>query len=344
MARMTTASDENFRIKGLAMKRGKRSQTRIRVAEQADGSWVEIPVIALRGARPGPVFVTSAAVHGDEINGIEIVTKFANLLDLRRLKGTVVVLPVQNPLAVQAQHRYAVSTFLRSPLDQSPADPWAAFPGNPHGNTAARVAHVLYSQFMRHADYLIDIHTPTTGGRYAPFAFLPPPRVGPVSERCLELAKVFGADFILQTEHGVYVMEESPHVVLARMGKIAFGVEVGEGGHIHPEDTKRALQGLNNVLCAIGMMPGRVKSLGRKMVIKDQFVIRATRAGMMERFCKLNQNVKKGQLLAVVTNMFGEVVELVRSPRAGRVVRVATFPIISAGERVAQLGVPLTRR
>jgi predicted deacylase len=340
MARKTTASDERFRIEGLTLRRGKRSQTRIPVAEQADGSWVELPVIALRGAKPGPVFVASAAVHGDEINGIEIVTKFANGLNLKRLRGTVVVLPVQNPLAVQAQHRYAVSTFLRSPLDQSPADPWAAFPGNPSGNTAARVAHVLYSRFMRHADYLIDIHTPTTGGRYAPFAFLPPPRVGAVSRRCLELAKVFGADFILYTEHGVYVMEESPHVVLARAGKVAFGVEVSEGSHIHPEDTKRAIEGLNNVLSAIGMMPGKVKSLGRKMVIKDQFVIRANRAGLLDRRCELNQNVKKGQLMGIVSNMFGEVVEEVRAPRAGRVVRVATFPIVSAGERVAQLGVP----
>lgn len=341
MAGKLTTSDERLRIDGLTLRRGKRSQTRIRVAEQADGSWVELPVIALRGAKPGPVFVTSAAVHGDEINGIEIVTKFANGIDLRRLKGTVIVLPVQNPLAVQAQHRYAVSTFLRSPLDQSPADPWAAFPGNPNGNTAARLAHVLYHRFMRHADYLIDIHTPTTGGRYAPFAFLPPPKVGAISRRCLELAKAFGADFILYTEHGVYVMEESPHVVMARAGKVAFGVEVSEGSHIHPEDTKRAILGLNNVLSAIGMLPGKVKSVGHKLVIKDQFVIRANRAGLLDRQCRLNQTVKKGQVLAVVRNMFGEVVEEVRSPRAGRVVRVATFPIVSAGERVAQLGVPL---
>ncbi|MFO0998580.1 MAG: succinylglutamate desuccinylase/aspartoacylase family protein [Alphaproteobacteria bacterium] len=340
MAERLIASDERLRIEGLTLRRGKRSQTRIRVAEQADGSWVELPVIVLRGSKPGPVFVTSAAVHGDEINGIEIVTRFAGALNLRRLKGTVIVLPVQNPLAVQAQHRYAVSTFLRSPLDQSPADPWAAFPGNPDGNTAARVAHLIYNRFLRHADYLIDIHTPTTGGRYAPFAFLPPPKVGAVSRRCLELAKAFGADFILYTEHGVYVMEESPHVVMARAGKVAFGVEVSEGSHIHPEDTKRAIQGLTNVLIAVGMIPGKVKRLGHRLVIKDQFVIRASRAGLLERHCQLNETVRKGQVLATVRNMFGEVVEEVRSPRAGRVVRVATFPIVSAGERVAQLGVP----
>jgi predicted deacylase len=336
-----TASDETLRIEGMALKRGTREHRRMPVAEQADGSWVELPVIVLRGAKPGPVLLLGACVHGDEINGIDIVTKFANATDLKALKGTVIILPVQNPLAVQAQHRYAVSTFLRSPLDQSPADPWAAFPGDPLGNTAARVAYAIHTKFMRHADYIIDIHTPTTGGRYAPFAFMPPPRVGKAAKAALELAKIFGPDFILYTEKGVYVMEESPHVVLARQGKIAFGVEVSEGSHIHPEDTKRALAGLRNVMCKIGMLSGKVKKIGRCMVIKDQAVVRVNRAGLLQRLCELNDEVKKGQIVGIVTNVFGEKVEEVRAPLSGRVVRVATFPIVSAGERVCQLGVPL---
>ena len=80
--------------------------------------------------------------------------------------------------------------------------------------------------------YLIDIHTPTTGGRYAPFAFLPPPDAGAPAEAAEAMAKAFGADYILSTTEGLYVSEQSPHVVMARRGATAMGVELGEGGRL----------------------------------------------------------------------------------------------------------------
>jgi len=76
---------------------------------------------------------------------------------------------------------------------------------------ASLIAHKLYSELMQHADYLVDIHTPTTGGRYAPFAFLPPTRVGSIVEESEKMAKSFGADFVLATNEGVYVQDSNPH-------------------------------------------------------------------------------------------------------------------------------------
>ena len=118
----------------------------------------------------------------------------------------------------QAQHRVFVGHYLKSPLDQSPNDPWISFPGDANGNMAAQLAHFLFDRLMRHADYLIDIHTPTTGGRYAPFAFLPPPDAGAAAVAAEAMAKAFGVDYILSTDQGLYVSEQSPHVVLARRG------------------------------------------------------------------------------------------------------------------------------
>jgi len=340
MSSRPSDSDATLAIEGLALERGTREQTRLRALELADGAWVEIPLIVLRGRHPGPVFYLGAAFHGDEVNGVEIVTRLAGSIDPRELSGTLLVVTAQNPLALQVQHRYFIGHMLKSPLDQSPADPWAAFPGDRRGNMASLIAHTLFSRLVRHAHYLIDIHTPTTGGRYAPFAFLPPPKCGPIVGRAEELARTFGADFILAAESGVYVQDVNPHTVAAHRGTVAFGVELGEGGRIYPEETERGLRGLRNVLRAAGMLAGAVESFGRGLVIGSMTVVRAGRGGLMRRLVELNEDVREGQVVATITDLFGTLVEEITAPHGGPVVRVAIFPIVSAGERVIQLGVP----
>ena len=333
-------SDATLRIEGLDLSRGKRAETRLRTLELADGSWLELPVIVLRGVKPGPVFYLGAAFHGDEVNGVEIATRFAREIDLAHLRGTLIVAPAQNPLALQAQHRYFVGHFLKSPLDQSPADPWVSFPGDADGNIAAQIAHKLFHVLMRHADYLIDIHTPTSGGRYAPFAFLPPPDVGTAAEAAETMAKDFGADFILSTREGLYVSEQSPHVVMARQGATAMGVELGEGGRLEGEITDRGLRGLRNVFRRIGMLPGAIEKFGRNHVIRSMHVVRAKRGGIVQRRVDLLDDVREGDVVATITNVFGEQTEEIRAPISGPIVRIGTFPIVSAGERVIQIGVP----
>lgn len=334
-------NDKGLKIPGLEVARGTRGFTRIRVLEMADGARVEIPVIVARGEKPGPIFYMGAAFHGDEVNGVEIVARLAQEVDLAALSGTVIAVPVQNPLAFQVQHRYYVGHVMRSPLDQSPADPWVCFPGEADGNMAMRIAHVIFNTLMRHADYYIDIHTPTTGGRYAPFAFLPPPRVGEIVEKSEAMARAFGADFILKTNDGVYVQEPNPHTICARLGKIAMGIEIGEGGRLEADQVQRGVDGLENVLRHVGMLPGAVHKTGRQMVIRDQHVVRATRGGLHHRHVELNQDLKRGDLCSTIVDVTGNVVEEIRAPIDGAVVRIATVPIVNEGDRVVQLSVPV---
>ena len=109
---------------------------------------------------------------------------------------------------------------------------------------------------MRHCHYMVDVHTPTTGGRYAPFAFLPPTRCGNVVREAEGLAAAFGADYILANDKGMYVGEKNPHTVLAERGVPAFGaVEIGEGGRVDEEDMSAACSGVYNVLKKVRMLP-----------------------------------------------------------------------------------------
>jgi predicted deacylase len=339
MLEMRAQSDHRLDISGLTIDRGERQKFRLPVLELVDGSRVELPVMVIRGAKPGPTFYLGSAFHGDEINGVHIVARLARELDPTKLSGTVIVVPAQNPLALQVQHRYYLGHFARSPLDQSPADPWVCFPGERHGNMANQIAGTLFSELMQHADYMVDVHTPTSGGRYAPFAFLPPSSAGaPVSE-AEDLARAFGADFVLATDQGVYVQDTSPHVVMAKRGAVALGLEVGEGGQLDDAVTERGLRGLRNMLETLGMLEGESRDFGRKLVISSMTVVRAQRGGLLNRRVGLNDEVKKGQVVATISDLFGETVEEIEAPHDGPVVRIATFPAISAGERVVQLGV-----
>jgi uncharacterized protein len=331
--------DERDEFAGLRVDRGQRDQKRMRVAELADGSWVELPLMVIRGASPGPVLYIGAAFHGDEVAGVEIVGRLVSQLDPRSVRGTLLVVPVQNPLAFQVQHRYFVGHMLHSPMDQNPADPWASFPGDPNGNLAALIAHALFEQLMRHAHFMIDIHTPTTGGRYAPFAFLPPTRCGSVVGEAEKLARAFGADYILANDKGMYVGDKNPHTVLAERGITAIGVEIGEGGRVEEADVSVGLRGLMNALKHMGMLAGEPESFGRQIVIRTMEVTRANRGGLLHLHVQLNDDIDQGQHVASVVSPFGEIVEQIHARRSGPVVRIATVPIVSSGERVVQVGV-----
>lgn len=333
-------SDSGLQLPGLRLEAGSRSQIRISILEYPDGATLEVPVMAVCGSKPGPTFYLGSAFHGDEVNGVHIVSKFAKSIDTRDLSGTLIVVPAQNPAALRVQNRYALGHLIRSPMDMAPADPWAAFPGDEHGTMASRLAYRLCNDLMQHADYLVDMHTPTTGGRYAPFAFLPPVRIGAIVEESEKMAKAFGADFVLATNDGVYVQESSPHTHMAMQGKVALGLEVGEGGQIDAEVTDRGLTGLRNMLRSIGMLSGDMEEIGRKLVVSSMTAIRATRGGLLHREVELNENVTKGHLLATITDLFGDVVEELRAPHDGPIVRITTFATVESGERVIQIGVP----
>jgi predicted deacylase len=333
-------TDQELEVHEQGPGRGTKTVVSIPLLELADGTWVNANVVVIRGAEPGPVFLAAAAVHGDEINGIHIVQRFARQLDPAGLRGTVLALPVQNPLGLQAQHRFPVGQLLKSPLDQSPADLWAAFPGDPEGNSTQVMAHILDRELFCKADYLIDIHTPTTGGRYLSIAFLPPARVGEPAERAEELAGAFGTRVVLKTDSGMYVHEATPHVVAAGRGAAGFGVELGEGGRVEPELIELGVSGLENMARLIGMLPGSVEATPEQIKLRTMIPVRARRGGLLQCSVGLGELVAAAQVIGTITNPLGQVTEELRAPLDGLLVRATTFPTVMTGERVAQIGIP----
>jgi predicted deacylase len=317
---------------------GTRCLNRIPLIELADGTSVSLPVMVISGAGEGPTVYLGGGVHGDEVGATAIITRAIQEIDPAQLSGRLVCVPVQNPLAFQVHHRLSLQLVQKSPMDQFPGDPWLDFPGSRDGNGAQTIASVLFD-LMSAADAVVDVHTPTTGGRYVPFIFVPPASVGEGHERSFELARAFRPDFILNTTAGVYVEAGRPHVELARRGIPAFGFEVGEGSRADEPDTARGWQGIRTLLQHLEMLGGERIAQPEPRVVSSMTPIRTSHGGLLVPAVRLGAEVEAGDLIATVTAPTGGIVEEIVSPHAGPLMRLTTFAAVAGSDRIAQIGV-----
>ncbi len=306
--------------------------------ELADGTPVRFPLVVVNGVRPGPRFYLGAAVHGDEVNGIAILSQVIASIDPQQLAGSIVCVPVQHPLAFYADHRFPVSQFMKSPLDQAPIDAWTVFPGDLHGNLSQIVAAKLFA-LIRQCSCAIDIHTPTRGGRYVPIAILPSMSLGPAAERALWLAEQCATGFIVQGERGMYVSRGICCVEATAAGVPAFTFEIGEGGRLESEVTDAGVRCIQNALIGLGMVSGERRLPAVSHLMHNFLGLRATRGGLLRTEVTLGAVVEAGQRLATITNIFGDTVETITAPQAGVFVRSTTLSNLSGGERAATLGI-----
>ena len=329
---------QEMHVAGLSVPAGRAVRHRIEVAELADGSQISLPLLLINGASNGPRLYLGAAIHGDEVGGIAILSQLCAQVQPARLAGSILCVLVQNPLAFQAEHRIPVGLYLKSPLDQMPIDPWVSFPGNAEGNITERLAATLFS-LITTCHYAIDIHTPTRGGRYVPITILPHPSLGEAFRRAEDLALAFGSGYLMKTQTGMYVADGILCVEATRAGVPAFTFEIGEGGRLEADLIPIGVRCILNALRFLGMLPGALEP-PPETVVMTQFVgLRASKGGLLQTAANLGARVKRGDVLARIDSVYGDEREIIRAPLDGTFVRMTTFPSVAAGERVATLGV-----
>lgn len=328
---------EALNIAGIKVTPGTRQRHRINLVQLADGTDVSIPLDLIHGAHPGPLLYLGAAIHGDEVNGVGIVFRALAEIDPGQLRGSVVAVPVQHPLSFQADHRLPISQFMKSPLDQAPADAWTVFPGNKNGNLAQILAATLFELVTR-CDWAIDIHTPTRGGRYVPIAILPSSTLGDVQLRTLEMAQAFGSGWIMNGQSGIYVADGILCVEATRAGVPCFTFETGEGGRLEEQVINQGAVYVQNVMRWLDMINGDLVAPKESYVMSDFLGIRAVHGGLLLPRAQLGDQVQKGDRLCSIVNIYGDLIETVDAPTDGIFVRATTLSTVSRGERVATLG------
>lgn len=324
-------------IEGRVVPPGDLQRGEIPVAELADGTSVTLPLLLINGVKPGPCVYLGAAIHGDEVNGIALLSRALAQVDPQRLSGSIVCLPVQHPLALQADHRLPLAQFLKSPLDQVPADAWTCFPGDAEGNLAQVIAATLFRLISR-CDFAIDVHTPTRGGRYVPIAILPPLSLGAMARKAEELAHALGTGWIMRGERGMYVSDGILCVEATRAGVPALTFEIGEGGRLEEQCVATGARCILNLLRSLDMIGGEIVPPAVTHVMRDFLGLRAKRGGILITEAELGQPVRKGDVLCRIVSIYGDDVERIVAPSDGLFVRATTLGTVTTGERVATLG------
>ena len=300
----------------------------LKVAENPDGTPVEIPVIIVRGAKDGPVLWMHACVHGDEYCGTFNVQSFVRSLVPSEMSGTVIALPILNITAFRAYHRM-------SPFEGfNNGDMNRCFPGNPNGGFTEQMAYVIYENLKKHATHLVDFHTAyTRDTRWALYA----DHGGEVSRVGRQMAEAFGYAHTLPTPAGTLV--GSSMMTAGGDGIPAYIIEAGGlGSSFDMEIVADVTERLRNLARSIGILPGEVTDYGPLTTFSNFHWANAPRGGLFRPCVKGGDLVKEGDVVGTYYNLHGEASGDVTAPASGVVLAYHPGPIIPQGDVLVHIG------
>lgn len=287
----------------------------LNVAKLYTDASVSLPVQVLRAKKAGPTIFISAAVHGDELNGIEIIRRLLGDKKIKLIRGTVIAVPMVNVYGVVNQSRYMPD---RRDLNRS-------FPGSEKGSLAARLAHTFLTEVVSHCDYGIDLHT---GAIHR--SNLPQIRANLKDDETKELAKAFGVPVLLNSD----ILDGSLREAAVKNNTRVLLYEAGEALRFDELSIRAGVRGILNVLRHLGMI--RKQTSRRKAT--EQFIangsswVRANASGIVNSYVDLGANIQKGQKLADIGSPYGEVFEPVIATRSGILIGKQNIPLVQEGE------------
>jgi len=278
---------------------------------------ISMPVHVIRSRREGPTVFVCAAVHGDEINGIEIIRRLIKLKSLRLSSGTLILVPMVNVYGVLNQSRYMPD---RRDLNR-------CFPGSPTGSLAGIVAHTFLTEIVQHCQYGIDLHT---GAIHR--SNLPQVRADLKDDETRRLAEIFGVPVLLNSTLRDGSLRESA----VDSGTRILLYEAGQALRFDELSIRAGVRGIQNVLAELGMIKRRPKGKGAGMV--SPFIAntsawtRANASGIANSLKNLGDHVQKGDPLARIGSPFGEVFTTVRAARSGIIIGKQNIPLVQEGD------------
>ncbi len=305
-------------IGGRAIRRGTAEQILLKVSEYYTATPVNLPVTVIRGQRPGPSLFLTAAIHGDELNGVEVVRRVMTGLTPDQLRGTLICVPVVNRTGFLSHTRYLPG---RRDLNRY-------FPGDPEGNAAARTAHILFTEIVARARYGIDLHTASVGRTNLPHV-----RADMANERVRRLAHAFGTEIIIDSRGLPGTLRSA--ATAANVATIIF--EAGETFRFQRAMVARGVAGVRNVLSALRMIEATVKEARFRVIVRRSEWVRSTRGGIADILVRPGEIVYAGDGIASITNPFGREVSLVRSPLTGLIIGITTVPMVNPGDAICHV-------
>lgn len=306
--------DQAFAVGGQSVAAGTRQCVDLPVVSLYHAP-LSMPVQVVRGRRPGPVLFVSAALHGDELNGVEIIRRLLRMRVLERLRGCLLAVPIVNVQGFLMQSRYLPD---RRDLNRS-------FPGSERGSLAARLAHVFLKEVVKRADFGIDLHT---GAVHRPN--LPQIRCDLKQPDTLRMARAFGAPLILDsaTREGSLREYTSSHQIPVIL------YESGEALRFDELAIRAGVRGITSVMRELGMLPAstRTRKPPEAVVANSSSWIRAPASGILRTAARLGERVRPGQELGWISDPFMTEETPVVSSEDGVVIGRSHLPPVNEGD------------
>ena len=279
-----------------------------------------MPAHIVRGRRDGPRLFVSAAIHGDELNGVEIIRRVVKLRALRSLRGTLVTVPVVNVPGFLSLSRYLPD---RRDLNRS-------FPGSATGSLAARIARQFMDQVVEGSTHGIDLHTGAVHRENYPQI-----RVNLDSGEAEHMARAFGVPLVLNAGF----REGSLRASAADAGVPVIVFEAGEALRFDETAIRAGVKGIARVMRAIGMLPPsrRPSSAREPLILRSSRWVRAPHSGVLRPVQRVGGRVKEGEPLALLTDPFGETETDILAPESGIIVGRTNLPLVRAGDALFNL-------
>ena len=318
---MARYSRPPFELAKTIVRPGERALIDIDLGQLYTGTSMTMPVHVLHGRTEGPVMFISAAIHGDELNGIEVIRRLLKRSSLKRLRGTALLVPMVNLYGVMEQSRYLPD---RRDLNR-------VFPGNDKGSMAARLAYKFMKEIVSRCSYGIDLHTGAIGR-----ANLPQIRANLDDPETEHLARAFGVPVLINSS----LRDGSLREAAAEAGIKMLLYEAGEALRMDELSIRAGVNGVVQVMRMIGMLPPsrRKRSPAEPFVARSSFWIRAHDRGICLPLVTLGDRVKKGEALAVIADpITGEEQEVINTV-TGIVIGRSNQPMIHEGEAIFHIG------
>jgi hypothetical protein len=309
-------SSPDITINGVVVQRGQRVTVDLPAAQLYTHAPVAMPVQVISGRKAGPRLFVSAAIHGDEINGVEVIRRLLKLPALKRLRGTLIAIPVVNVHGLIHHSRYLPD---RRDLNRS-------FPGTERGSLAARLAHLFMTEIVEQCTHGIDLHT---GAIHR--SNLPQVRANLDDEETSRLAHAFGVPVLINAD----VRDNSLREAAAELGMPMLLYEAGEALRFDELAIRAGVKGIVNVMRALDMLPvrsGRHRAPPTPVIARSSTWVRAPVSGILRTVVPLGARVDKDTLMGVLSDPFGERESAVRAPAEGIVIGRTVLPLANEGE------------
>ncbi len=303
---------------GQAVRAGMRKQIVLPISKLASGTQVNLPVLVVHGKLAGPTIWLSAAVHGDELNGVEIIRRVLEKLDENALRGTILAVPTVNVHGFARGERYLPD---RRDLNRS-------FPGSVRGSLARRIANLLMTEVVKPSAFGIDLHTGSDGRTN-----LPQIRADLDDPETARLASAFGCPLMMNAKP---IAKTLRHAATQAGAKVLL-FEGGEALRLDGFAIEAGTNGVLRVLAALDMIDPMVPPAATHYRGEGSQWVRAARSGLAQLDCALGSVVEEDEVLGRINDSFGKHLGQLKSPCAGLIIGLKLDPLVNRGDAIVHV-------